>query len=239
MFPIILFLAVTQSASAHFRMPTPAWRDDSLAPGTTYSQYIWPCELYLALGCPVLSVAFSGDNARLTQSRGAGVPYNESTLRTEWPLTGGSVSVNSSHTWDYLWVNLGLGNNVTNYNISLTPQLLNKTGKGVICLPSLPVPAGAVTDGQNASVQVVMTGVSGNVFYNCAEIKFRAAAQLAPATQCRNDTGNSVSVVGAAPAPFSNDTCTSRNAAPSITVNTVALAGVVGLMATIILAMLV
>ncbi|KAL8367175.1 hypothetical protein RB599_010261 [Gaeumannomyces hyphopodioides] len=193
-------------------MPTPAWRDDSLAPGTTYSQYIWPC---------------------------AGVPYNESTLRTEWPLTGGSVSVNSSHTWDYLWVNLGLGNNVTNYNISLTPQLLNKTGKGVICLPSLPVPAGAVTDGQNASVQVVMTGVSGNVFYNCAEIKFRAAAQLAPATQCRNDTGNSVSVVGAAPAPFSNDTCTSRNAAPSITVNTVALAGVVGLMATIILAMLV
>jgi hypothetical protein len=74
--------------------------------------------------------------------------------------------VNSSHEWDHLYINLGLGNNVSNWNISLTPQAFNKSGTGALCLPTVRLPAGLVQDGQNASIQFVMGGGSGNALYN-------------------------------------------------------------------------
>ena len=82
-------------------------------------------------------------------------------------MTGGALELELHHPWTYLFVNLGLGGNVSsNFNISLTPQLLNVTGKGTFCLPALPVPEGVARDGQPATLQVVTSGDSGSALYN-------------------------------------------------------------------------
>jgi hypothetical protein len=83
------------------------------------------------------------------------------------------------HPWAYVYINLGLGTNVTNFNISLTPELLNVTGKGDYCIPALPIPEGTVVDGQEASIQVVTNGESGSALYNVSVLSSVMAVSLA------------------------------------------------------------
>lgn len=115
----------------------------------------------------------SSIHARLTPilSPGAGVNQSLSgTNRTVWPLTGGSLNLALHHpATPYIFVNLGLGSNVTtNFNISLigAPSPINETGNGTFCLPRIVIPAGLVTDGMNASIQVVTIGERGSALYN-------------------------------------------------------------------------
>lgn len=95
------------------------------------------------------------------------MPYGAGN-KTEWPIEGGSVALDLHHPWSYLYINLGLGENSTNFNISLTPDLLNVTGRGDFCIPVLPVPI-PVADGQNATIQFVTNGQSGSALYNVSE----------------------------------------------------------------------
>jgi hypothetical protein len=98
---------------------------------------------------------------------GANVNQTASTNRTIWPLTGGSLNLDLHHPWTYFFVNLGLGTDYPTFNISLTPQPLNETGNGTLCLPHILLPAGmSVLDGQNASIQVVTFGQTGSALYN-------------------------------------------------------------------------
>jgi hypothetical protein len=98
---------------------------------------------------------------------GANVNQTASTNRTIWPLTGGSLNLDLHHPWTYVFVNLGLGTDYPTFNISLTPQPLNETGNGTLCLPHILLPAGtSVVDGQNASIQVVTFGQTGSALYN-------------------------------------------------------------------------
>jgi hypothetical protein len=54
---------------------------------------------------------------------------------------------------------------------SLTPQPLNETGNGTLCLPHILLPAGtSVVDGQNASIQVVTFGQTGSALYNVSSL---------------------------------------------------------------------
>lgn len=95
---------------------------------------------------------------------------------TDWPLGGGQLVLDLHHPWTYVFVNLGIGENTTNFNVSLTPAFLNVTGKGTLCLDKLPVPID-VQDGTLASLQVVTSGASGSALYNCADIRFKKDAQ--------------------------------------------------------------
>lgn len=69
-----------------------------------------------------------------------------------------------------------MGENTTNFNVSLTPQFWNVTGKGSLCVDKLPVPID-VQDGALASLQVVTVGASGSALYNCADIRFKKDAK--------------------------------------------------------------
>ncbi len=80
-------------------------------------------------------------------------------------------------------MNLGLGGNTTNFNVSLTPEFWNATGKGTLCVEKMPVPEG-IADGTLASVQVVTLGDSGAALYNCADIRFSKSAKP---SNCTND----------------------------------------------------
>ncbi|KAK3395790.1 hypothetical protein B0T20DRAFT_382380 [Sordaria brevicollis] len=152
--------AIAPLASAHFGLEYPEWRADTLKSDSNYSQWQYPC---------------------------AGVPTDAGN-RTDWPLTGGSLKLDLHHPWEYVFVNLGLGNNVTNFNYTLTgPTFWNVTGAGTLCV-DLPLPEGLeVSDGQQASIQVVNVGASGSALYNCADITFRANATALSKDECKTD----------------------------------------------------
>jgi len=119
--------------------------------------------------------------ANLSITKGAGVPYAAGNT-TDWPLDGGSLELDLHHPWSYVFVNLGLGGNTTNFNVSLTPEFWNTTGKGTLCVEQMPVPED-IADGTLASVQVVTLGESGAALYNCADIRFsKDAKRLANCT---------------------------------------------------------
>ena len=90
--------------------------------------------------------------------------------RTDWPLGGGSVKINIIHSTSVVFINLALGDSVVrsgSFNYTLTPIPLNVTGKGELCLPQVPVPAGVgVTDGLTGSLQVMLYGWDGQWTYN-------------------------------------------------------------------------
>ncbi|CAJ2500777.1 Uu.00g036300.m01.CDS01 [Anthostomella pinea] len=170
MFAAVVFtLAAASMASAHFALDYPTWRADTLE-NTSYSQWEYPC---------------------------GGVPYGVGN-RTDWAIGGGSLSLDLHHPWSYLYVNLGLGENVTNFNVSLTPSLTNVTGNGTFCIPQLLIPV-SISDGQSATIQVVTSGASGAAMYNCADITFRYDAQLLSGDDCTNSTGVSAAIVDQSP----------------------------------------
>ncbi|KAL7929442.1 hypothetical protein V8C35DRAFT_197080 [Trichoderma chlorosporum] len=143
---LLLGLAAAHAVTAHFSVVYPEWRADTLSEANEdkYSQWNYPC---------------------------GGVPYKAGNI-TNWPLAGGAVQLELHHPWTYLFINLGLGANTTNFNISLTPDLVNVTGKGTLCIDKLPVSLDDIADGTLASVQFVTSGESGNALYNCADIRF-------------------------------------------------------------------
>ncbi|KAM7207237.1 hypothetical protein V8F20_002503 [Naviculisporaceae sp. PSN 640] len=208
-FTALAVLATAQLATAHYGLLYPEWRFDTLSGDERYSQWEYPC---------------------------AGVPGNTGN-RTEWPLTGGSLKLELHHAWTYVFVNLGLGENVTVFNYTLTPQLFNTTGNGTFCLPELPLPANLTPkDGDQASLQVITTDYKGTALYNCADIVFRASAKALSGDDCKSN--NVTGGVVAAATQGSDDDADSKNetntdtkgsGAPAGGVNTMVLSSVAGL----------
>ncbi|PKS08265.1 hypothetical protein jhhlp_005208 [Lomentospora prolificans] len=161
------------TASAHFGLRFPEWRVDSLVAeeDSGVNQRLYPC---------------------------AGVPGDVGNV-TDWPLTGGGLELELHHPWTYVFVNLGLGQNVSNFNVTLTPQFWNTTGNGTLCVPSLPVHLD-IEEGQEASIQVVTIGEKGDSLYNCANIRFTKDAKAFGGKECKTD-GVEYYVVGSVQNP--------------------------------------
>ncbi|KAL2270767.1 hypothetical protein VTJ83DRAFT_138 [Remersonia thermophila] len=158
-----LLLAAAGVANAHFGLDYPPMRANTLGRNVdpAYSQWTQPC---------------------------AGVPGNlTDSPRTEWPLTGGSIKLDLRHHWTYIFINLGLGSDVSNFNYTLTNPFWNSTGNGTLCIEKLALPADLpVEDGSPASLQVVTLGDNGNALYNCANIVFKADAKPLEGDACKS-----------------------------------------------------
>jgi hypothetical protein len=167
---LLLGLAAVQAVTAHFAVVYPEWRADTLAEENEdkYSQWDYPCTSRLSHLIPLFLLTHAN---KCISSKGGGVPYKAGNI-TNWPLGGGALQLELHHPWTYLFVNLGLGANATNFNISLTPDLVNVTGKGTLCIDKLAVPDDSIKEGTLASIQVVTSGESGSALYNCADIRF-------------------------------------------------------------------
>ena len=138
----------------------------------------------LALYFPLLLPAALA--LQLTPHPGANISETTNSTRTPWPTTGGSLSINGSHSSALTYLNLGLGRNVTNFNISLVADF-NQTGAGVLCLKDAVrakleegLKAGNISggtdglDGVDASLQVIQISHSGSALYNVSgEIRGR------------------------------------------------------------------
>ncbi|OAA41467.1 hypothetical protein BBO_05453 [Beauveria brongniartii RCEF 3172] len=177
---LFLAAAAIQPVTAHFGLTQPQWRADTLAAENEakYSQWTYPC---------------------------AGVPYGAGNT-TDWPLDGGPLELELHHKWTYVFVNLGLGGNTTNFNLTLTPELWNTTGKGTFCVEKLAVPSG-IADGTRGTIQIVTSGSSGSALYNCADIRFSKDAKNATCTgngvtlNKVQQSGNATSTSGSGAAP--------------------------------------
>lgn len=69
-------------------------------------------------------------------------------------------------------VNLGLGDEVTNFGTTLVTPF-NQTGVGTYCFKHIPIPESIkndITEGTNASLQIVMSSISGGALYNVRDI---------------------------------------------------------------------
>ncbi|CAP59795.1 uncharacterized protein PODANS_1_1270 [Podospora anserina S mat+] len=166
----LALLASAQVATAHFGIEYPTWRDNTLGSASTsnYSQWEYPC---------------------------AGVPGDLGNV-TDWPLDGGSLVLDLHHEWTYIFVNLGLGENVANFNYSLTDPFLNSTGNGTLCIPKVTLPANLpIQDGSLASIQVVTLGEKGQSLYNCADIRFRQNATVLSGDACKTSEGVSAAAI--------------------------------------------
>lgn len=170
----VALAALTAGVNAHFRLLQPTWRGSSF--DEPASQYIYPC-----------------------------ANVNETTSvanRTLWPPSGGSLIINGSHPSALTSVNLALGSNATNFNVTLV-EMFNQTGAGVFCLKEAGregLEAGFKQagysglddkriEGLQATVQVIQLGHGGSALYNCADIVFNSTAQLLSDDQCKNATG--------------------------------------------------
>ncbi|KAL2174132.1 uncharacterized protein P884DRAFT_230797 [Thermothelomyces heterothallicus CBS 202.75] len=205
-----LTLAIACLAHAHFGIEYPPMRGDTLSShaNETWSQWTNPC---------------------------AGVPSNLTGRPvTPWPLTGGSLKLDLHHPWTYIFVNLGLGSDVSNFNYTLTRPFWNETGNGTLCVPRLELPADLpVRDGSPASLQVVTVGEDGNALYNCADIVFREDAKVLSGDECKNSEGVTfapVAVEADEDAAGNNTSAGDKGSAGSaMGLNTAALSSVVGL----------
>ncbi|KAH8174581.1 expression library immunization antigen 1 [Sarocladium implicatum] len=143
----LLALAAAKAVSAHFGLDYPEWRADTLSEDINpeFYQFTYPC---------------------------AGVPYDEGNI-TEW--NGKTVKLELHHPFSYVWLNVGLGENSTNFNISLTPQFWNVTAPGTVCVNDLPWPDN-VENGTIGTLQVV-TSDKGSALYNCADFRYNPDAE--------------------------------------------------------------
>ncbi|HEX3640879.1 MAG TPA: DUF6595 domain-containing protein [Ktedonobacteraceae bacterium] len=166
-------LALIPTVSAHFRLYYPLWRGDALAStnNASISEWFYPCK------SNILSVS---SHAKTFQGAGFTQEFSANN-RTQWPMTGGAVVWNSSHPDALTYINLGLGDSVTSFNVSLQ-GVYNETGAGVTCLPNPGAAAIAglnLTEGQNASIQVITISGSGASLYNVSLERFPRPKQSA------------------------------------------------------------
>jgi len=144
----------------------------------------------------------------LTKIVGGGVPLGApGSNRTDWSASGGSLKLDLHHPWTYVFVNLGLGSNVTNFNYTLTPAAIwNVTGNGTFCVPSLKLPDGVGSDGQLATLQVVTLGDSGSALYNCADVTLRANVSAFGGQECTTSPGITAAAINGAGSSSCNST---------------------------------
>ncbi|KAI9768957.1 MAG: hypothetical protein M1840_004553 [Geoglossum simile] len=126
------------------------------------------------------------DEDKLTTFPCSGFPV--STARSDWPISGGKISLTMGHDQSLVQVLLGIGSNVGDeFNYVLLPTI-QEQGLGSFCITDLQLPKGLnVTDGTNATIQVVTNGDPSGGLYNCADITFRTS--VTSTASCVNNTG--------------------------------------------------
>merc|ERR1711939_447058 len=131
--------------------------------------------------------------------------YSQSQNRTLVPLTSIPVVLDLGHTENLIQITLAIGNEVgSSFNYELLPTI-HEMGPGDFCLPSIPVPADLnITDGTNASIQVITNSHDGSGLYNCADITFTSTEAESPSA-CTNGTGISATPLAANEYTYANE----------------------------------
>lgn len=142
------------------------------------------------------------------------------------------MALTMGHDQTVIQVLLGLGNDVgSSFNIVLEPTFA-QVGLGSFCLPDVELPASlGITEGMNATLQVVTDGEGGGGLYNvrtyfsssrrtisntsrqCADITFTSTAPTF--SKCSNGTGVTASLLPAAQAAINANMSSATGGAAS------------------------
>ncbi|KAI9733389.1 MAG: hypothetical protein M1834_003473 [Cirrosporium novae-zelandiae] len=103
------------------------------------------------------------------------------------------IQLTMGHDEAEVQVNLALGNNAvaaSRFNINLV-KTFEEEGLGAFCMKDIEIPSSLnITDGTNATLQVITNGDPNGGLYNCADLTFTTAtASAATYTSCKNNTG--------------------------------------------------
>ncbi|KKY22586.1 putative gpi anchored [Phaeomoniella chlamydospora] len=114
------------------------------------------------------------------------VSSNRTTVSTD----GFAIELTMGHDEAAVEVLLGLGNDPgESFNIVLK-QTFREEGLGSFCLSDVTLPSSLnLTDGQNATLQVITNGDPDGGLYNCADITFSTATTESVPSTCKNGTG--------------------------------------------------
>ncbi|EXJ85624.1 hypothetical protein A1O1_05990 [Capronia coronata CBS 617.96] len=132
--------------------------------------------------------------------------YGQSQNRTLVSPTSIPVAMAFGHTENLVQILLAIGNDVgSSFNYEILPTI-SEMGPGDFCLPAVSVPADLnITDGTNATIQVITNAHTGGGLYNCADIQFSSTAPESPSS-CTNGTGVSAIPLSASEYTFANET---------------------------------
>lgn len=171
-------------STAHFHVLYPEWRADSLTTKTA-SQWLFPCKVSPQMQIQPTSTIISLPTIILFTPANSisGANISETTdlsNRTQWPVTGGSLSLQVSHPWALTYVNLGIGTNVSSFNISLVNGF-NQTGNGTFCLKETGKAALAAglakanlsaetLEGMQGSLQIIQIASTGASLFNVCRV---------------------------------------------------------------------
>ncbi|KAJ7597278.1 hypothetical protein C8J56DRAFT_919664 [Mycena floridula] len=120
------------------------------------------------------------------------------TNRTEFPLTGGSFSLNSEHDQWVVGAFLANKTNPTSFDdFKQISPFFSKSGEGVFCLPldfTSPNATG-LTAGSNVTIQFVFNGGDGNL-YQCSDVTLASNFTIPSSVGCGNTTGDNSTTGG-------------------------------------------
>ncbi|CAL1696523.1 unnamed protein product [Somion occarium] len=130
--------------------------------------------------------------------------------RSQFPLNSGFISIVSEHPSFTVGLLLSTAQNPNNFaNFSQAVQFFQAEGEGPFCFPIQLAAAGisGVSDGTNATLQVVFDGGDGKL-YQCSDVVLSSSATIASDVSCTNSTGSTTTSSGSstgtsssAPAP--------------------------------------
>ncbi|KAK2803681.1 hypothetical protein FQN50_006897 [Emmonsiellopsis sp. PD_5] len=122
---------------------------------------------------------------------GGASPSKRTSLSLDDPQL--SIAVKMGHDQNAVQVLLALGTDPgTNFNITLL-DTFRQAGLGDFCFPPIKLTeellGTPLTEGMNATLQVVTNGDPTGGLYNCADLTFASITTLTVPTTCKNGTG--------------------------------------------------
>lgn len=140
-----------------------------------------------------------------------------SSNRTQWPLTGGSIALTMGHIQTNIAVFIGIGNDVGSGFNTVVRQTFGEQGLGAFCMTGFDVTGLGlnITDGTNATIQVVTNGDPNGGLYNCADITFSSSAPPLASGVCTNGTGVKTVAATVSGLPNGTTSASTPNNSPS------------------------
>ncbi|KUJ23525.1 uncharacterized protein LY89DRAFT_713960 [Mollisia scopiformis] len=113
-----------------------------------------------------------------------------SSNRTSWPLSGGSIALTMGHIDANVEVLIAVGSDPGSAFNTIIRPTFTEQGLGAFCMTGFTLPSSLnISDGTEATIQVVTNGDPDRGLYNCADITFSSTATNPDSSVCKNATG--------------------------------------------------
>ncbi|THH27017.1 hypothetical protein EUX98_g7169 [Antrodiella citrinella] len=135
--------------------------------------------------------------------------------RSEFPLTGGFISLNSEHpNWTF-GVLISTAANPTSFNnFTQARNFSSASGEGLFCIPFDLSDIPGLTNGENVTIQSVFNGGDGTL-YQCADLTLSNSFTIPSSVACTNASAASTSQTSASQTSSGSSPSSSGSSAPS------------------------